>query len=155
MLRHRKLDQRILEMAIVGYGVQREKITAKIAHVQSQLDTARGGVQVTTGVDGATPVRRRTMSAAARGRIATAQKKRWAAFHKANGEPAEAQPVKAQPAKSKRKLSAAGRRAVQDATRKRWAAFHKAQRAAAESRRKARKAVAKEATVPEAVAATA
>jgi hypothetical protein len=56
------------------------------------------------------------MSAAARKRIADAQRKRWAESKKAiEPSAAEAAP------KPKRKLSAAGRAAIVAATKKRWA----------------------------------
>jgi hypothetical protein len=67
---------------------------------------------------------KRTMSPAARARIAAAQKARWA---KQKGGKPEA-PKSASngsstaPNKSKRKISTAGRKAIADAARKRWAA---------------------------------
>jgi hypothetical protein len=81
------------------------------------------------------------MSAAARKRIGTAQRKRWAAVRKNHSL------GKSAAAPKKRKLSAAGRRAIIEATRKRWAAVR---RAAA----KKAKPVAK-AAVQKAAAATA
>jgi len=63
------------------------------------------------------------MSAAARRRIALAQKKRWAAYKAAKGTPAKPKP-------QKRMLSAAGRARIVAATKKRWAAYRKAQQAA-------------------------
>jgi hypothetical protein len=58
------------------------------------------------------------MSSAARKRIAAAQKKRWAEYHRSKEAPAK-----------KRKLSAAGRQRIIEATKKRWAAV-RAQKAA-------------------------
>lgn len=112
-----KIDKAVLEMAVVGYQHELDKLSARMAEIRTQL--AQPG-------DHSGPKRR--LSASARARIAAAQKARWAAYKKAKGEPAKARPVSA-----KRKLSAAGRRAIQEATRKRWAAFHKAQRAAAKA----------------------
>ena len=66
---------------------------------------------------------KRTMSAAARKRIALAQKKRWAAFKAKNEKVVEPQ--------AKRKISAEGRARIVAATKKRWAAFRKAQGATA------------------------
>jgi hypothetical protein len=60
------------------------------------------------------------MSAAARKRIALAQRKRWAAYKAGHGKPAAPKP-------HKRVLSAAGRARIVAATKKRWAAFRKAQ----------------------------
>lgn len=67
---------------------------------------------------------RRTMSPAARARIAAAQRARWA---KQKGGKPEASKAASNgsstaPSKPKRKMSAAGRKAIADAARKRWAA---------------------------------
>jgi len=117
-----KVDDTILEMALVGYQSQLDGLSAKMAAIRAQLGQRGPGrpKAAAIGTDGAGP-KKRTLSAAARARISAAQKKRWAA---------RKQP-QVQTEKPKRKLSAAGRRAIQEATRKRWAAFHKAQRAAA------------------------
>jgi hypothetical protein len=64
------------------------------------------------------------MSAAARKRIALAQKKRWAAYKAQHGA---AGATKTAPKTKKRVLSAAGRARIIAATKKRWAAFRKAQ----------------------------
>jgi hypothetical protein len=64
------------------------------------------------------------MSAAARKRIALAQKKRWAAYKAEHGsKPAAAAKPK------KRVISAAGRARIVAATKKRWAAYRKVQQA--------------------------
>jgi hypothetical protein len=65
-------------MALVGYEAERQKIQAKIAGLQAQLN-GRVSSAITTA-----PVKRtrRRMSAAARRRIAAAQKKRWAEYRK-------------------------------------------------------------------------
>ena len=60
---------------------------------------------------------KRTMSPAARARIAAAQRARWA---KQNGGKTEGH--KAASNGAKRKMSAAGRKAIAEAARKRWAA---------------------------------
>lgn len=64
-------------------------------------------------------VGRRTMSAAARARIAAAQRARWAASRQSGSKPAQ---VASGPArgKPKRKMSAAGRKAIAEAARRRW-----------------------------------
>ncbi len=69
------------------------------------------------------------MSASARRKIATAQKKRWAEYHK-TGAPAKATAAAKEAPAKKRKLSAAGRKRIIEATKKRWAEF-RAQKAAA------------------------
>jgi|CZKX01.1.fsa_nt_gi hypothetical protein len=125
-----KVDSTILEMAIVGYQSERERISAKIADIKERLGQRGPGrpkatVAAAAETDHAAPQKRRTMSKSARARIAAAQRARWAAQKKQQAQPAT-------PAKpKKRKLSAAGLKAIREATKRRWAAFHKAQRAAA------------------------
>jgi hypothetical protein len=63
------------------------------------------------------------MSAAARRRIALAQKKRWAAYKAGPTVKSVA------PKAKKRVISAAGRARIVAATKKRWAAYRKAQEA--------------------------
>jgi hypothetical protein len=72
-------DQSTLQAALYGYEVQKQKIDEKIREVQAQL---RG--KTPTAAEKKTPKARvkRAMSPAARARIAAAQKKRWAEFHK-------------------------------------------------------------------------
>jgi hypothetical protein len=69
------------------------------------------------------------MSAAARKRIALAQKKRWAAYKA--GHETKAPAPKSAPKPKKRVISAAGRARIVAATKKRWAAYRKAQEAKA------------------------
>ena len=68
-------------MALIGYEAERQKIQAKIADLQRQLNGRAGRAAARVA---ATPVKRgrRRMSAAARARIAAAQKARWAAYRK-------------------------------------------------------------------------
>ena len=108
-----KIDQSLLEAALVGYMQRRQEIATKIDEIERQLGRAGKG---STGGSG------REMSAAGRARIAAAQKKRWAAFHGKQGH----KPVKT----PKRVLSPAARKRIADATRKRWIAY-RAQKAAA------------------------
>jgi len=72
----------MLEMALIGYEHERERIVAKIRELQSQL---KGKPAASAAV--ATPAAKsgggkRVMSPAARKRIAAAQKKRWAEHRK-------------------------------------------------------------------------
>jgi hypothetical protein len=119
-------DNTLLEMAIVGYQSEVEKISAKIADIKAQLGQSGPKATATgTGTDHAAPAKRRTISKAGRARIAAAQRARWAAQKKQQAQPAT-------PAKpKKRKLSAAGLKAIREATQKRWAAYRKAKKAAA------------------------
>jgi hypothetical protein len=122
-----KVDSTILEMAIVGYQSEIEKISAKIADIKTQLGQHGPGrpKATATGTDHTGPQKRRTISKAGRARIAAAQRARWAAQKRQQAQPS-------QPAKpKKRKLSAAGLKAIREATKKRWAAYRKAREAAA------------------------
>jgi hypothetical protein len=110
-----KIDQALLEAALVGYLHRKDEVEAKIAEIRQELNgnpskstTPRSGNKT------------REMSAAARERIAAAQRKRWAAYHKSEKEPTQ-----------KRRLSPAARKRIADATKKRWAAY-RAQKAAAQ-----------------------
>jgi hypothetical protein len=62
-----KVDNTILEMAIVGYRTEVEKISAKIAGIKAQLGQSgpsqpKATVARATGTDRAGPQKRRTMS---------------------------------------------------------------------------------------------
>ncbi len=128
MARYARIDQSVLAMALIGYEAEKRKIEGIVADIQAQLGDGRPSGTIQTAP------KKRTLSVAARRRIAAAQRKRWAAIKKA----------KAQPAKPKRKLSAAGRKAIIEATRKRWAAVRKAAKAhQTASKPKARKAAPK------------
>ncbi|MGO4883942.1 MAG: hypothetical protein ACLP59_24430 [Bryobacteraceae bacterium] len=67
-------------MALVGYELEKERITAKIREIQSQLGGAKPG-GAAAAKTGSAPAKR-VLSAAARKRIAAAQKKRWAEHRK-------------------------------------------------------------------------
>jgi hypothetical protein len=84
-------------MALIGYEAERQKIEAAMAAIRKQVD----GHGATPAVDGDHRPKR-VMSAAAKRRIAAAQRKRWSAFH------AEKKSGSAKTA-PKRKLSAATR----------------------------------------------
>jgi hypothetical protein len=72
----RQIDSSVLEMALVGYQAEHQKIVEKIAEIQRQL-----GGRVSKPVLTANGSARRQLSAAARHRIAAAQRKRWKEFH--------------------------------------------------------------------------
>jgi hypothetical protein len=131
-----KVDNTLLEMAIVGYETEVARISAKIADLKARLGKRGPGrpkgtaaaPASATATEQAAPAKRRTMSAAGRARIAAAQRARWAALKNQQAKPAK----RAGAAKGKkRKLSAAGLKAIREATKKRWAAYHKAKEAAA------------------------
>ncbi|HUB33825.1 MAG TPA: hypothetical protein VMA31_12375 [Bryobacteraceae bacterium] len=88
-------DESTLQMALVGYQIEREKIETRIRELQAQLKGKRGGSASSQGAARA-PRARRQLSAAARARIAAAQKKRWAEHRKRQAQAARA--LKAQAA---------------------------------------------------------
>jgi hypothetical protein len=112
-------DNEILAAAIEGFEAQKTRLDARIAEIRQKL----GGTvssEETAAEAPETGRKRRKMSAAARKRIADAQKKRWAAVRKESGSTAPAAKSEAAP-KAKRRLSAAGRKRIIEATKKRWA----------------------------------
>jgi cell division septum initiation protein DivIVA len=72
-----KEDRTILEMALVGYLHERERIESKIEELQKQLKGKPAAAAPKSKRGG-----KRVLSAAARNRIAAAQKKRWAEHRK-------------------------------------------------------------------------
>jgi hypothetical protein len=123
MPRSPKQDTELLEAALIGYQQKRAEIERKIAELRSQIGGHPAAKPASAAAGEAPAPKKRTMSAAARRRIALAQKKRWAAY---KAGPA----VKsAAPKAKKRVISAAGRARIVAATKKRWAAYRKAQEA--------------------------
>ena len=87
MPRPRSINTEILEAALAGLESQRQRIDEQIAAVRQMLGRRGPGRPVAASADGpptkTVPVRKkRKMSAAARKRIAAAQKRRWADFRK-------------------------------------------------------------------------
>jgi hypothetical protein len=76
----------ILEAALQGLEAQKEKLEEQISQVRGLLRQRSGRAVKSTAVASATSGNRpkRVLSAEARKRIAAAQKKRWAAYRKAN-----------------------------------------------------------------------
>jgi hypothetical protein len=75
-------DSEFLAAALIGYQQRRAEIEGKIAELRQQLGGRWSSVPAGSS-DGMRPLRKRTMSAAGRRRIAEATKERWAAFRKA------------------------------------------------------------------------
>ena len=67
-------DSTTLQMALVGYELEKQKIEEKIREIQSRLGGKRGAA----GAAQKEAPKKRVLSAAARRRIALAQKRRWA-----------------------------------------------------------------------------
>jgi hypothetical protein len=65
-----------LEIALIGYEAERQKIEAAMAAIRKQVD---GHAAAPAAVGALKP--KLVMSPAAKRRIAAAQRKRWAAFH--------------------------------------------------------------------------
>jgi hypothetical protein len=82
--RPRSQDQTTLQMALVGYEIERQRIEDKIREIQALLGHARGRPRGSRNKPKAKApaAGKRTMSAAARARIAAAQRRRWAAHRK-------------------------------------------------------------------------
>jgi hypothetical protein len=74
-------DVGMLQMALVGFQIEKQKIEARIQDIQSQLKGKRGAAPVSGGGETKAPVRRE-LSESARKRIAAAQKRRWAEHRK-------------------------------------------------------------------------
>jgi hypothetical protein len=88
-------SREILEAALTGLEAQRDKIDQQISQVRTMLGgkarAGKAGRPVKTAISHplvsdafAAEPRKRVLSPEARKRIATAQKKRWAAFRKTN-----------------------------------------------------------------------
>ena len=73
-----QIDPNILQAALAGLEVQRQKLDAQIAEVRRSI--GGGGIKRIARPVAPIVRKKRTMSAAAREAIAAAQKKRWAAF---------------------------------------------------------------------------
>jgi hypothetical protein len=75
----KQTDRSTLEMALVGYEAERQRIKAAMAAIRKQVGGHGVGASAPEVVGKAR--RKRILSAAAKRRIAAAQRKRWAAFH--------------------------------------------------------------------------
>jgi hypothetical protein len=74
----------IMQMALAGYEVEKQRIEEKIREINSLLGGKRIKPGPTSGATKASakPRARRELSAAARKRIAAAQRKRWEEYRK-------------------------------------------------------------------------
>jgi hypothetical protein len=108
------LSKEIIEAAIHGFEVQRQRIDTQIAELRTMLN---GGLP-TRAVEPKPGKGRRKISPEALQRMREGQQRRWAKVRGKSAAAAAAPKV----AKPKRKLSAAGRRNIVEALKKRWAA---------------------------------
>ena len=74
-------DTATLQMALIGYQIERQKIDERIREIQNQLKGKAVAPLPSAGENAAAPGKR-ILSPAARRRIALAQKKRWAEHRK-------------------------------------------------------------------------
>ncbi len=104
------LDNSILEMALAGYQLQRDRIDAAMEEIQAELrqgDHLHSGAPNTTSADSKTSTKKR-FSTAARKHMAAAQKKRWKELKAKKAEAAKPKrqtAVKRQKPRSKRPQS--------------------------------------------------
>jgi len=115
-----KLNRTVIEAAIVGFEHHKTQIDNQIAELRAMLT----GSTETAATPEAPTGKRKKFSAAARRRMALAQKERWA---KIKGEATPPAPATVEMPKRKRRLSAVGRAAIIAATKKMWAAKRAAQ----------------------------
>lgn len=82
-------DLATLQMALVGYELERQKIEDKIKEIRARLGGRRVPATPAAAAAGSAPAqpRKRNLSAAARKRIADAQKRRWAEHRRKAAQP--------------------------------------------------------------------
>ncbi len=101
-----KIDQTLLEAALVGLQQKRSEIEERISELKRQIGhggTSPGAAQQDSGA----PARKRPrLSAAARARIAAAQRKRWAALKSAQKQAAPQRKAAAKKKATRRKPAA-------------------------------------------------
>ncbi len=83
-------DLTTLQMALVGYQIEKEKIDARIREIEAQLKGKRPAATTATSAPEKPAGVKRVLSPAARKRIAAAQKKRWAEHRKRAAQAAKA-----------------------------------------------------------------
>ena len=131
-----KLTRETIAAAVEGYEAQKIRIDGKIAELRAMLS----GGTVEPGLTPGASAKKRKVSAAARRRMAIAQKKRWAAI-KAGAE----SPAAKEALKPRRRISKEGLARIVAATKKRWAAVRsaKAQQQKAAAKKAATRKTAK------------
>ena len=75
-------DQALLQAALEGLELQKQRIDDQIREVRPRLSKSRRAAAPAKTVEAPPRRRRRRLSAEARKRIAAAQKKRWEAFRR-------------------------------------------------------------------------
>jgi hypothetical protein len=90
-------DLATLQMALVGFQIEKQKIDDKIRQLQAQLKGKRV-LLPSVSAEVKAPGVKRVLSPAARKRIADAQKRRWAEHRKRAAQQAKSQQPKTQAA---------------------------------------------------------
>ena len=106
-----KFINEVLSAAIDGFESQKRRIEAQIAELRAILSPGPAEPAATPEA----PTKKRKVSAAARRKMALAQKARWAKIR------GESEPVITEPVKPKRRISKEGLARIIAATKKRWA----------------------------------
>jgi hypothetical protein len=83
-------DASMLEMALVGFQIEKQRIEGKIQDIEAQLRGRRSAAPSSSGASDGQPAVKRQLSPAARKRIAAAQKRRWAEHRKRAAQAAKA-----------------------------------------------------------------
>jgi peptidoglycan hydrolase CwlO-like protein len=122
------LKREIILAAIAGFEEQKAKLNSQISELRDMLN---GSPASPDTADEAPIPKRRKMSAAARRRIAQAQKARWAKIREESEPTTRATPERS---KAKRRISPEGLKRIIAATKKRW----RLQKAAGKVARKGR-----------------
>jgi len=73
------MDDSLFQAALIGYQVEVTRIESKIAEVRALLEGSSGSIATRV----AKSASKRSLSAAARKKIAAGQKRRWAAYREA------------------------------------------------------------------------
>ena len=110
----KKLTDEIAKAAIDGFEHRKLRVDGLIAELRTLLNV---GAPEAPAASEPAPRKRRKMSAAARRRIAAAQRLRWA---KVRGESAPEAPATKKATKPKRRISPEGLKRIIAATKKRW-----------------------------------
>jgi hypothetical protein len=113
-----KLTNDILAAALIGFEAQKVAIDGKIAEIRLQLDGGRPEPASSSEIRKP----RKKRSAAARRKMALAQKARWAKIQQVSAP----QPASSATEKPRRAMSEAGRKRIAAAQKKRWAAIKNA-----------------------------
>jgi hypothetical protein len=109
----KKLSEEVVNAAIDGLTARKARLSQRIAELRAMLN---GGSLQAAAVSEPAPRKRRKLSAAARRKIAMAQKARWA---KVRGE-SEPGPAKVKAPRPKRRISPEGLKRISAAAKKRW-----------------------------------